>query len=150
MGAQSVLTSLAVAGRFGLHTTDLECLDLIYLRGTASAGQLAKATGLTSGAMTALIDRLERAGYVERVPDEADRRRRLVRLRTEAIVPIQAVCEPIQERLFALWASYDARDLEVIADFIARSTDLAVACAAELQREAPPPRSKRRPARTSR
>jgi DNA-binding MarR family transcriptional regulator len=150
MGAQSVLTSLAVAGRFGLHTTDLECLDLIYLRGPISAGELAKATGLTSGAMTALIDRLEQAGYVERAADDADRRRRLVQIKAEAIKPIQAVYAPIQERMFTLWSSYDPRNLEVIADFIAKSTDLAVACAEELQREPPPPRSRRRPARTSR
>ena len=66
VGAQSVLMSHAVAQRFDLHTTDLECLDLIYLRGRVSAGELAQATGLTSGAVTALIDRLEKAGYVFR------------------------------------------------------------------------------------
>ena len=87
MGAQSVLISKTVAGRFGLNTSDLECLDLIYLRGQASAGELARATGLTSGAVTALIDRLERAGYVERTDDPTDRRRREVRILPGAIRP---------------------------------------------------------------
>jgi DNA-binding MarR family transcriptional regulator len=134
MGAQSVLTSKAVAGRFGLHTTDLECLDLIYLRERTSAGDLAKATGLTSGAVTALIDRLEKARYVERVGDPTDRRRREVRIRPDAIEPIQAVYRPIQARMVELWTSYSTRELEVILDFLSRSTDLAVACTQALQR----------------
>ena len=91
-----------VAGRFGLNTSDLECLDLIYLRGHASAGELARATGLTSGAVTALIDRLERAGYVERTDDPTDRRRREVRILADAIEPIQAVYQPMQARMVEL------------------------------------------------
>ena len=135
MGAQTVLLSKVVAGRFGLHTTDLECLDLILLRGGASAGELAEATGLTSGAMTAVIDRLERKGYVRRVADPNDRRRREVRIRPEAIRPIEAVYAPIQRRMTALWSTYSQRDLELIADFIAKSTEISVGCIEALQRE---------------
>lgn len=138
MGAQSVLNSHAIAERFGLHTTDLECLDLIYLRGQASAGELAKATGLTSGAMTTLIDRLETAGYVVREGDPTDRRRRYVRIRAEAIKPIQAVYKPMQSEMFKLWSSFSARDLRVIADFLSRSTDLSVACVERIRGEAVP------------
>jgi DNA-binding MarR family transcriptional regulator len=134
MGAQSVLISKTVAGRFGLNTSDLECLDLIYLRGHASAGELARATGLTSGAVTALIDRLERAGYLERIDDPTDRRRREVRILADAIEPIQAVYQPMQARMFELWSSYTARDLGVILDFLSRSTDLAVECTEALGR----------------
>ena len=133
MGAQSVITSQVVAERFGLHTTDLECLDLIYLRGQASAGELAQATGLTSGAVTALIDRLAKAGYVTRVADPSDRRRVQVRIRRKATEPIKAVYEPMQARMFKLWSSYKAEELELIIDFLSRSTDLAVACANELR-----------------
>ena len=135
MGAQSVLISKTVAGRFRLNTSDLECLDLIHLRGHASAGELARATGLTSGAVTALIDRLERAGYVERTDDPSDRRRREVRILAEAIEPIQAVYEPMQAKMFELWSSYGTRDLAVILDFISRSTDLAVECTEAMARE---------------
>jgi hypothetical protein len=76
--------------------------------------------------MTAVIDRLEQAGYVERVADPADRRRTQVRIRPEAIRPIEAVYAPIQARMIQLWSSYSPRDLEVIRDFLSRSTDLAV------------------------
>lgn len=150
MGAQGVMTSQIVAARFGLHTTDLECLDLIYLRKQATAGELAAATGLTSGAVTALIDRLESTGYVERVPDAEDRRRIQVRIRPTAVEPIKAVYAPIQKQMFKLWSSYSARDLKVIADFLSRSRDLAVMCAAEIQREAPLLAPKRRPPRSGR
>jgi DNA-binding MarR family transcriptional regulator len=157
MGAQSVLISKTVAGRFGLNTSDLECLDLIYLRGHASAGDLARATGLTSGAVTALIDRLERAGYVERIDDPTDRRRREVRIMAKAIEPIQAVYQPMQTRMYKLWSSYSARDLAVILDFVSRSTDLSVECteamagsSTRITRPAPAPPPSRPPARARR
>lgn len=133
MGAQSVIVSQTVAARFGLNTTDLECLDLIQLQGRVSAGELAAATGLTSGAVTALIDRMERAGYVERVDDPADRRRVLVRIRKGSIGDIEKVYAPLQKRMFGLWSQYSAADLEVIADFLSRSLELSVACVAELR-----------------
>jgi DNA-binding MarR family transcriptional regulator len=129
MGAQSVVTSQIVAARFGLHTTDLEVLDLIYLREQASAGELAAATGLTTGSITALIDRLEKAGYVARHADETDRRKVIVRIRHEAIEPIQSVYAPMQVKMFALWSSYTANELKVIEDFLSRSTELAIECA---------------------
>ena len=133
MGAQSVIVSQTVAARFGLNTTDLEGLDLIQLQGQVSAGQLAAATGLTSGAVTALIDRLERAGYVERIDDPADRRRVLVRIREGAIVEIARVYAPMQKRMFALWSRYSSAELAVIEDFLARSLDLSVDCVADLR-----------------
>lgn len=133
MGAQSVIVSQTVAARFGLNTTDLEGLDLIQLQGRVSAGQLAAATGLTSGAVTALIDRLERAGYVERIDDPADRRRVLVRIREGAIVEIAKVYAPMQKRMFALWSQYSVDELKVIEDFLTGSLDLSVDCVAELR-----------------
>jgi DNA-binding MarR family transcriptional regulator len=150
MGAQSVVTSQIVAGRFGLHTTDLEVLDLIYLREQASAGELAAATGLTTGSVTALIDRLEKVGYVERHTDTSDRRKVIVRIRLDAIEPIKAVYAPIQVRMFKLWSTFSARELEVIADFLSRSTALAVACAEDIRRSAEPQSGVRRRPRSRR
>lgn len=141
-----MITGRTVADRFGLHTTDLECLDLIYLHGPIAAGELSKATGLTTGATTALIDRLEEAGYVERIAHKTDRRVRLVRINADAIKPIMAVYMPMQKRMFALWSEFDAADLEVIVDFVARSTQLQAACAAEINQAMPvePIRPKRK------
>ena len=148
MGAQSVIASRMIAERFGLHTTDLEVLDLIFLRGEASAGDLAEATGLTSGSVTALIDRLVRAGYVERQADPSDRRRVLVRAREEAIEPIKAVYAPMQRRMFELWSSYSDEELRIVLDFVSRSTDLHVDCVKDVREEVSQPASKRRRPRT--
>ena len=146
MGAQSVITGRTVADRFGLHTTDLEVLDLIFLREQASAGELAEATGLTSGSVTALIDRLAAAGYVERRADPGDRRKVMVRIRRDAVAPIAAVYADMQVRMFALWSRFSARELEVVADFLTRSTELAVACCKDIGREAAAsPRSPAKP-----
>jgi DNA-binding MarR family transcriptional regulator len=133
MGAQSVIVSQTVASRFGLNTSDLECLDLIQLEGSASAGRLAAVTGLSSGATTALIDRLERAGYVERFDDPADRRRVLVRIRKGSIDEIARVYVPMQKRMFALWSRYSEAELAVIEDFLGRSLDASVESVAELR-----------------
>jgi DNA-binding MarR family transcriptional regulator len=137
MGAQSVIMSKTIADRFALHTTDLEVLDLIYLREKASAGELAEATGLTSGSVTALIDRLEAAGYIERCDDPDDRRKVLIRVRHEAIEPIKAVYAGTQRRMLDLWSDFSARELEVVADFLTRSTDLAVERCRQIREEAP-------------
>jgi DNA-binding MarR family transcriptional regulator len=101
MAAQTVVTSQIVAGHFGLHTTDLRVLDIIYIRGQITAGDLAKATGLTSGSVTALIDRLSNAGYVERQADDTDRRKVWVRSRNDAIEPIKEVFLPSQISRFS-------------------------------------------------
>jgi len=62
----------------GVNRTDARCLDILDEHGSMSAGDLAEASRLTTGAITAVIDRLERAGYARRVPDPSDRRRVLV------------------------------------------------------------------------
>lgn len=133
MSAQSVMLSEAMAARFGLKTTELECLDVLFLRGEASAGELAKATGLTSGAMTALLDRLERAGYVARMADPSDRRRVLLRIRPEAIAPIKAAYEPLAEQSFALWAGFSDAELAIVERFLTGSLELGVAYTQALQ-----------------
>jgi DNA-binding MarR family transcriptional regulator len=150
MGAQSVITSRTVADHFGLHMTDLEVLDLIFLRKQASAGDLADTTGLSSGAVTALIDRLAMAGYVERTEDPKDRRRVIVKVRHETIEPIKAAYMSTQKRMFDLWSTFSDRDLEVIANFITRSTGLAAECCRDIRLNAPAAKgAKRRAPRMS-
>jgi DNA-binding MarR family transcriptional regulator len=73
-----------VAARLGINRTDLRCLDLLHETGTMSAGQLAVGSGLTTGATTRMLDRLERIGYIRRLPDRGDRRRVLVELTPRA------------------------------------------------------------------
>jgi DNA-binding MarR family transcriptional regulator len=77
--ARSVVRSHQVAEHTGLNPTDLQCLGLLQLHGPLTAGALARATGLTTSAITAVADRLERSGFARREQDPADRRRVILR-----------------------------------------------------------------------
>lgn len=133
MGAASALHSQAVAKRIGLAPVDLECLDMILLAGPVTAGQIMEHTKLTSGAVTGLIDRLARKGYVERAADPQDRRKVVVRIVPEAVRPLQALFAPMAERSAALMRQYGAEELELIAGFVEKGTAIALERARELE-----------------
>src|SRR3954471_4690678 len=78
LNRQAVLFSEAVAERLGIASSDVECLEVLVTSGPATAGQLADVTGLSTGAVTRMVDRLEQSGYVRRRSDPADRRRVIV------------------------------------------------------------------------
>jgi len=136
MTAQSVLIGQAVSERFGLSSSDLECLDLALLSGGATAGEIARATGLTTGAITGVIDRLERAGYVRREKDPTDRRKVIVRARPAMTRRIAPLYDSLQREMTALWSRYSDAELTLILDFLVRSCDLAVDEIAKLQQKA--------------
>jgi DNA-binding MarR family transcriptional regulator len=77
-GTLTVLHTNAIADKIGLSATEFESLDIICRNKPISAGKLATECGLTTGAITGIIDRLERAGLVRRVDDPTDRRRVLL------------------------------------------------------------------------
>jgi DNA-binding MarR family transcriptional regulator len=137
MTAQSVLISQAVSERFGLTSSDLECLDLALLSGGATPGDFARATGLTTGAITGVIDRLERAGYVRRERDPTDRRKVIVRARAAMTRRIAPLYDSLQREMTALWSRYSDGHLAIVLDFLTRSCDLAVEEIAKLQRKGP-------------
>src|ERR671938_1930656 len=78
MSTETIMFHQAVADVLGLHITDHKCLDLIHRFGAMPAGRLGELTGLTTGAVTGIIDRLEEAGYARRTNDPKDRRRTIV------------------------------------------------------------------------
>ena len=78
MSTETILFHQAVADVLGLHITDHKCMHFIHRYGAMPAGKLAELTGLTTGAVTGIIDRLEEAGYVRRTDDSKDRRRTIV------------------------------------------------------------------------
>src|SRR5919108_6051508 len=86
--AQGVLYGQAVANVAGISGSDLECLDFLILEGRVTAGRLAEVTGLTTGAITGVVDRLEKAGFVRRERDEADRRKVFIVVVPEAAARI--------------------------------------------------------------
>lgn len=114
----------AVAARVGLHATDLNCLNLLALHGPMAVGALAEAAGLTKGgAITAAVDRLEKAGYATRDRDPADRRRLRVRMVSEAATRIAALMpsEPWEE----MYARYSDDELALVLEFTERSSAVA-------------------------
>jgi DNA-binding MarR family transcriptional regulator len=130
--AAGVLHGQTIARRVGVNSTDLECLDLILMSGPSTAGEIARHTGLTSGAVTGLIDRLERLGLVERTADAADRRKVLVRVREDKIGPIAQLYAPLEKAMQSLLAGYSREELKVLIDFAERSGDLLQARVSEL------------------
>jgi DNA-binding MarR family transcriptional regulator len=127
--ALSVLLSQAVADHVGLHPTDVEALDLLNRFGPLSAGHLAELTGLsTGGAITKLIDRLERAGYAQRQPDPADRRRVLVQVHSErALADLGPLFVGLDAAVRALAEEYGEAELAAILDFSVRANQLVAA-----------------------
>jgi DNA-binding MarR family transcriptional regulator len=129
----AVLLHHAVAERLGLGPTDHKCLDLLRERGAMTGSALAALTGLTSGAITGVVARLERAGYVRREPDPHDRRKQLLRPAPERTRDLEAVFGPIRADAAALLDGFDDRELAAIAEFLARGTDFAYRRAALLR-----------------
>jgi DNA-binding MarR family transcriptional regulator len=121
----AVLFHHAVAERLGLGPTDHKCLDLLREHGALTGSRLAWITGLTSGAITGVIARLERAGFVDREPDPHDRRKQILRPAPGRIREIDAVLDPIRRDVAALLERFDDHQLSAIADFLAGSTEVA-------------------------
>ena len=78
LSTSTVLAASSIAQKVGMGPNDLKCGELLVRNGPMTAGQLAKATGLTSGAITGIVDRLEKAGWARREADPHDRRRVIV------------------------------------------------------------------------
>lgn len=127
-----VLFSNAAAERLRLHPTDLECLG--YLQdGPRSAGALAAATGLTTGAITGVIDRLERRGFARREPDPNDRRKVLVRATAEAARRAAPIFGPMASATAAVLDGYSDAELRLLLGFLQKSRDASLAVLAELR-----------------
>jgi DNA-binding MarR family transcriptional regulator len=126
VGAHSVLFSEAVAARAGINSTDLESLDILRREGPMTAGRLAELTGLsTGGAITALIDRLERLGYARREPDAHDRRRVIVRaLAEQAERDLGPLYAALDRAIRDLIAQYDNNEIVLLLDFFTRTNDV--------------------------
>jgi len=128
----------AVALQFGLNRTDLRCLVILYRRGRVTAGELAEESGLTPGAITTVLDRLEKGGYANRVPDPADRRRVLV-VSTVATREIGARIQgEVELASRQLLEGREAAELACIRDFLRGTRSVYEAQVAALTAEGAP------------
>jgi DNA-binding MarR family transcriptional regulator len=106
----------AACRAMGVNRTDGRCMDIIDREGPVAAGRLAEASGLTTAAVTAIIDRLAKAGYARRLADPNDRRRVLVELTPLARERAGVIWGPLAELHQAL-AGYTIEELTLLRDF---------------------------------
>ncbi|TDD45863.1 MarR family transcriptional regulator [Nonomuraea terrae] len=127
-----VLFHEAVARRLGLNAADHKALSIITRNGPLPAGALAAELRLGASAITALVDRLERAGYVRRVPDPGDRRRVLICAETSGTPDLGAIFADLGREMSALMTKYDERELTAIADYVVNTIAVLKAQTARL------------------
>ncbi len=119
-GISTVLFRHAVGEILGVNVTEMECLTLILFKGLATPSELARYTGLTSGATTAILDRLEKVHLIERRPNPQDRRGTLIALTKERTEEVGAMFASGRKAVDRLTSSYSESELESISDYFRR------------------------------
>src|SRR5215207_1042222 len=117
-GVTNDIADQVVADYLGLNRTDARCLDIIERLDGVSAGRLASEAGLSTGAVTTVLDRLERAGYARRVADAADRRRVLVELTPGARKLLRDLFAPLAEATMRQLEGYTTDEVGLVRDFM--------------------------------
>jgi DNA-binding MarR family transcriptional regulator len=149
--ALGVIFGQTVASRIGISSSDLECLDFLNLDGRVTAGRLAELTGLTTGAITGVVDRLEQAGLVRRERDASDRRKVFITTVPENIAKVGKFYEHMQRAMLKDWDSYSDAELKLLLRFMTQGYKTMLAATEELKAMMEAPKSKRagakRPAR---
>ncbi len=110
----SMVFRYAIADRLGLTVSDLECLDFLADAGSATAGQVAQRTNLTTGAVTSMLRRLQQAGYLTAARDPADRRRVIVTPRPERTAELERPYERFAERAAQLIEGYSVEEITLL------------------------------------
>ncbi len=123
LNGQLSLLNHQVGDRLGLRDVDLDCLDLIARHGPLSPAALARRAGLHPATMTGILDRLERAGWVARDRDPADRRAVLVRPLRDRGAELFRLYAGMNRAMDELCAGYSDEELELLAGFLRRTTD---------------------------
>jgi DNA-binding MarR family transcriptional regulator len=114
----------AVADHVGVNRTDARCVDLIDQAGGMTAGELARAAGLTTGAVTAVVDRLEKAGFARRVPDPGDRRRVRIEVTDKVWQVHSPLIGPMLEESQAILDDLTDAEIERFTEFLERVIEL--------------------------
>ena len=147
--AQGVLFGQTVANRVGLSNSDMECLDFLILEGRVTAGRLAEVTGLTTGAITGVVDRLEQAGLVRRERDDNDRRKVFIAAVPENTAKIGKFYEHLQRAMLKVWDSYSDAELRLLLRFATQGYETMLAATEELKAMIEEPKGKRAGAKRS-
>jgi DNA-binding MarR family transcriptional regulator len=113
------------AQRLGVNETDLHCLNIIQNSGGVTAGELANQAGLTTGAVTGVIDRLEKVGYARRVHDPGDRRRVQLEVTPKFYARAEKIWGPVAKQWSAILSrEFSAEELERITEFLRATNEI--------------------------
>ena len=118
--AGSILYNQQIADRVGLRLTDMQCINALELMGPSTPGELARFTGLTTGGVTVMLDRLEKGGYLKREPNPRDRRSVLVRLNPTKVKKMQALYGEINDRMATLLDETPERELRSALNLLSK------------------------------
>jgi DNA-binding MarR family transcriptional regulator len=145
--ALGVIFGQTVASRAGISSSDLECLDFLNLEDRVTAGRLAEVTGLTTGAITGVVDRLEKAGLVRRERDDNDRRKVFIVTVPENIAKIGRLYAHLQRAMLKEWETYSDAELRLLLRFMTRGYTTMLGAIEELKAMIEAPKGKRAGAR---
>ena len=140
--AQGAIFGQTVANTIGISGSDLECLDFLNLEGRVTAGRLAEVTGLTTGAITGVVDRLEKAGLVRRERDPDDRRKVFIATVPENVVRVGRFYEHMQRGMVKLWETYSDAELRLLVGFATKGYETLLAATEDLKSMVDAPRQK--------
>ena len=133
LGNQDALFSQAVADRLGIHPSDLKCLQVLHREGPLNAGRLAELTGLTTGAVTGLLDRLERAHFVQRTRGAEDRRQVLIEAIPERASELDLALAGMRRRLEEALRPYPEDAIALACELLRKGADVLQGETAELR-----------------
>ena len=145
--ALGVIFGQTVANAVGVSSSDLECLDFLNIEGRVTAGRLAELTGLTTGAITGLVDRMEKAGFLRRERDEEDRRKVYIAIVPEALGKVGRFYEPLQKAVTKNWEGYSDAELKLILRFMSEGYETMLGVLDELKSRQMPAAKPSKPAR---
>ena len=123
----------AAADSLGLSRSDVQCLSVVLHRGSMSAGALAEACSLTTGSVTALLDRMEKSGYLRRIADPGDRRRVLVEATPAAAERVRALLAPVATATRARLEGLSADHLSAVRNYLRAAADVRAEQAAVIR-----------------
>ena len=122
--AGAILFNLKVADEVGLNGTDMQCLNLLELQGSATPGELARWAFLSTGGVTVVLDRMEKAGYIRREPNPQDRRSSIVRPVAAKLLKLQTRYRSRCQALARALSAYNELELNLILDFFTRANSV--------------------------
>lgn len=114
----AVLAANSIAQKVGMGMNELKCAELLVRMGPMSAGKLAELAGLTTGAITGIVDRLEKAGWAKRVADSNDRRRVIIHPGPQETEAVDGLYNSYMDSLTNLLAGYSDDELVLMTEFI--------------------------------